>query len=376
MNTDYWPHDTTLWVKDFKGNNPKFVYYFFNNMADELKKMDVGAANPALNRNHVHPLPIIWTRRTVQNQIAQILGSLDDKIELNRQMNATLEAMAQALFKSWFVDFDPVIDNALAAGHSIPESLHARAEARKALGDKRKPQPEAIQKQFPNRFVFTEEMGWVPEGWEYSSVKEFVEVTDYVANGSFAALKENVTLFDEPNYALYVRTTDFKNDYRPDKAKYVDKWSYDFLSKSELSSSDVIISNVGDTGTVFRPPSWLGLPMTLGSNAITLKTNNMGNFLERYFLSYFGQHQISGIVGGSAQPKFNKTDFRSLIVHFGSRSLVSEFEGSVQMLRDKQEANRAQTMKLAKLRDTLLPKLLSGQLRIPDAGKLIEEASA
>ncbi|WXG55240.1 MAG: hypothetical protein RNU03_00875 [Candidatus Sedimenticola sp. (ex Thyasira tokunagai)] len=78
--------------------------------------------------------------------MAHILGTLDDKIEFNRQMNATLESMAQALFKSWFVDFDPVIDNALAAGNPIPEPLHARSEVRKTLGDQRKPLPEAIQK--------------------------------------------------------------------------------------------------------------------------------------------------------------------------------------------------------------------------------------
>jgi hypothetical protein len=70
----------------------------------------------------------------LQKTIAHILGILDDKIDLNRQMNTTLEAMAHALFKSWFVDFDPVIDKALAAGNPIPEPLHARAEARKALG--------------------------------------------------------------------------------------------------------------------------------------------------------------------------------------------------------------------------------------------------
>ena len=79
---------------------------------------------------------------TVQKAIAHILGSLDDKIELNRRMNETLEAMAQALFKSWFVDFDPVIDNALAAGKPIPEELKKKAEIRRALGDTRKPLPE------------------------------------------------------------------------------------------------------------------------------------------------------------------------------------------------------------------------------------------
>ncbi|MGA1262940.1 MAG: restriction endonuclease subunit S, partial [Prochlorothrix sp.] len=112
-----------------------------------------------------------------QKAIAHILGSLDDKIELNRQMNATLEAIAQALFKSWFVDFDPVIDNALAAGNPIPQPFQARAAARQALGPDRKPLPAAIQTQFPNSFTFNDNLGWIPEGWSPSTVGEEFNVT-------------------------------------------------------------------------------------------------------------------------------------------------------------------------------------------------------
>ena len=123
-------------------------------------------------RNLVVKLPPI----KVQDYIIENVTCLEKKIEINRQMNTTLESMAQAMFKSWFVDFDPVIDNALAAGNSIPETLHARAETRKALGDKRKPLPEAIQKQFPYRFVFSEEMGWIPDGWSLGKLSDIAEL--------------------------------------------------------------------------------------------------------------------------------------------------------------------------------------------------------
>ena len=109
LDQDYWPHDTTLWVKDFKGNNERFVYYFFEAMSDELIALDVGTANPTLNRNHVHPIDTLWPIREVQDRISALLGQLDDKIELNRRMNETLEATARAIFRSWFVDFDPVV---------------------------------------------------------------------------------------------------------------------------------------------------------------------------------------------------------------------------------------------------------------------------
>ena len=114
-----------------------------------------------------------------QKAIAHILGTLDDKIELNRRMNATLEGMAQALFKSWFVDFDPVIDNALAAGNPIPDELAPRAEVRKKAlangttqqGSVDHPTLSDPKSLFPAAFQFTEELGWIPEGWEESSLE-------------------------------------------------------------------------------------------------------------------------------------------------------------------------------------------------------------
>src|SRR5215210_7386210 len=85
VKSDYWPHDTTLWVKDFHGNEPRFVYYFFKQMALRIAGMDVGSANPTLNRNHVHPIEVSWPPLAEQRAIAHLLGTLDDKIELNRR---------------------------------------------------------------------------------------------------------------------------------------------------------------------------------------------------------------------------------------------------------------------------------------------------
>jgi type I restriction enzyme S subunit len=108
VDSDYWPHDTTLWVKDFHGNDRRFVYYFFKWMAPRIAGMDVGSANPTLNRNHVHPIEILWPPVPEQCAIAHILGALDDKVQLNRRMNETLEAITRALFKAWFVELEPV----------------------------------------------------------------------------------------------------------------------------------------------------------------------------------------------------------------------------------------------------------------------------
>ena len=177
---DFWPLNTTLWVKDFKGNDVRYCYYLIKSI--DLSNYNVGSGVPTLNRNHIHPHPVFLPPLQQQKVIAQILGSLDDKIELNRRMNETLEAMAQALFKSWFVDFDPVIDNALAAGNTIPDELKEKAclrrgfgrqaAIRQGLGDKRKSLPDDIRRLFPSKFAYTEEMGWVPKRWEIKNLDQ------------------------------------------------------------------------------------------------------------------------------------------------------------------------------------------------------------
>jgi len=107
IDSDFWPLNTTLWVKDFKSNDRRFCYYLLKSL--DLADFNAGSGVPTLNRNHIHPLPVrVPADIEEQRAISSILGALDDKIELNRRMNETLEAMARALFKSWFVDFDPV----------------------------------------------------------------------------------------------------------------------------------------------------------------------------------------------------------------------------------------------------------------------------
>lgn len=98
---DFWPHDTSLWVKDFKGNDPKFVYYLLQVL--HLEKFDAGAANPTLNRNHVHSLKLDVPRMEFRSKIASILSAYDDLIENNSQRIQLLEEMAEEIYKEWFV---------------------------------------------------------------------------------------------------------------------------------------------------------------------------------------------------------------------------------------------------------------------------------
>jgi len=133
---------------------------------------------PQITFDSISYYPIFLPPLPEQKAIAHILGTLDDKIELNRQMNETLEAMAQALFKSWFVDFDPVIDNALLTGKAIPEPLKERAELRQAQLDSGKANTDSeINDLFPSEFEFTEELGWIPKGWRVNSLEDLANIS-------------------------------------------------------------------------------------------------------------------------------------------------------------------------------------------------------
>ena len=140
--SDFWPLNTTLYVRDFKGNDPRFISYFLRGL--DFSAYSDKAAVPGLNRNHLHQAAVRYPADiTEQRAIAHILGTLDDKIELNRRMNQTLGEMARAIFQDWFVDFGPV---------------HAKLEGREPY------LPPELWDLFPDRLVDSE-LGEVPEGW-------------------------------------------------------------------------------------------------------------------------------------------------------------------------------------------------------------------
>ena len=139
-------------------------------------------------------------------------------------------------------------------------------------------------------------------------------VTDYVANGSFKSLNENVKYSTEKDYARLIRLVDYSNNFDNKNAIYVSKDSYNYLSKTKLFGNEIIISNVGaNLGTVFRCPK-LDIPMTLGPNSIMIKSKISDDYLYYYFCSNTGQKNILSLVSGSAMPKFNKTDFKKLLI--------------------------------------------------------------
>lgn len=166
-------------------------------------------------------------------------------------------------------------------------------------------------------------------------------ITDYVANGSFKSLADNVQYSNDKDYARLIRLVDFNSNYDEKNAIWVPESSYKFLKKSVLYGDEVIISNVGaNLGTVFKCPK-LDYPMTLGPNSILIKTNDHCNqdYLYYYLKSKIGYNKVMALVSGSAMPKFNKTELRNMEVSLPNRNYQDKAAELLSKIDKKIELN-------------------------------------
>ena len=156
--------------------NSRFLYFVLTSdfVKNQIYSLTTGSAVPQLPAKDLKKFLLPKVEKEYQDKIVAHISCVVDKITLNRQINQTLEQMAQTLFKSWFVDFNPVIDNALDAGNDIPDTLQERAEQRRLLRAKAdfKPLPAETRALFPSEFEETE-LGWVPKGWEVGCIADF-----------------------------------------------------------------------------------------------------------------------------------------------------------------------------------------------------------
>lgn len=308
------------------GIDEDFIYYLVCSpfvREPAIKSMVGSSGRQRVQTDVVQNLEIMVPDYEEQKRISGILKSLDDKIAANTEVNKNLEQQAVVLFRSWFSTF----------------SL------------------------FPNSPRVNSEFGEIPEVFAVVKVGSLpMLVTDYVANGSFASLKANVNLYQEPNYAYFVRNTDLKSG---SFGVFVDQHSYEFLSKSTLYGGEIIISNVGDVGSVFLCPKLDGR-MTLGNNIIMLRPedDHLRYYLYIWFKYLQGQALIQGIKGGSAQPKFNKTDFKNTSVLIPPKDILTRFHETVAPMFETISQRQTENARLADLRDTLLPQLMSSEIDV------------
>lgn len=338
--TDYWPHDTTLWVRDFHGNNPRFVYYFFKWLAPRLASLDVGSANPTLNRNHVHPIPVMWPPPAEQESIGRALGALDDKIELNRRMSETLEAMARALFKSWFVDCDPV---------------RAKAEAR----DSGLPQP--ITDLFPDRFDDSE-LGEIPAGWR---------------PGMLGDIAQHVRRAVEPE-EVDDGTAYIGLEHMPRRSIALAQWGRaDGLTsgKFQFERGEILF---GKLRPYFHKVGVAPIDGVCSTDIVVVRETAedwfglvLGTMSSGEFVDYTNARST-----GTKMPRTSWSEMARYPLAVPPISIARAFTDCVKPMIDRIIAAIHEARTVAEIRDTLLPRLISGEVRVPQAERLLGAAPA
>jgi len=291
-----------------------------------------------LNLKEIRQLPLPWPPKQSRDAIAAFGKALDDKIELNRQMNATLEAMARALFQSWFVDFDPV-----------RAKLDGRPPA--ALD----PATAAL---FPDSFQDSE-LGHIPSGW---TVKPVGEVVDCVGGGTPSTSESK---YWEGGTHHWTTPKDFSSLQAPvllDTDRKLTDAGIAKISSGLLPAGTLLLSSRAPVGYL----AIAAMPVAINQGFIALKCNDRAS---NFFMLNWCQTNMAEIESratGTTFAEISKQNFRPILVVLPPADVMAAFTTKVAPLYAKITANLHQSRTLATLRDTLLPKLLSGELRLGD----------
>lgn len=325
----------------------RFIYYLISEQkfTDYLVSHATGSAYPAVSPESIMNAPVPLLNYAKQKTIADILSSLDDKIELNRQMCKTLEDVVSTLFKSWFIDFDPV--NAKAAGRE-PEGLS----------------PE-ISELFPDSFIDSS-LGLIPSSWKIKKLGDVSQIDngfafksqDYRENGIYILRTKN---FSDDGYVVRLKDDVFLNINLLDDYKK-------FLCKPFDYHLVMVGNSIGKTAYILPHQ----LPALRNQNmwCFRPKTEN----LPRFYLNLTIDYKVKSVMGwasGSARSFFRKSDFQIFDILWPSNETQVVFEDVSSNLYKKISNLNNQNSVLIELRDLLLPKLINGEVKIQEADTLI-----
>ncbi|HIG9226219.1 TPA: restriction endonuclease subunit S [Escherichia coli] len=328
--------------------NPKFLYFILKSelLKEQIINLISGSAVPQLPARDIRKFILPVINRSLQNKITNIISDINDKVNLNIEINQTLEKMSQTLFKSWFVDFDPVIDNALDAGNPIPEALQARAELRQKVRNSTdfKPLPAEIRSLFPSEFEETE-LGWVPGGWKTNRLENILEL----AYGK--ALK---------------KTERIEGDYPVYGSGGVDGSHNEFLVKGP----GIIVGRKGTVGSLY----WENKDFYPIDTVFYVKPKKYFSLVYCYqLLKTLGLENMNT---DAAVPGLNRNNAYRLDVITPTQTIIAQYTNIVQTFRYKMDSNNNEIDNLTNLRDTLLPKLISGELSLDDIPDLNTDTEA
>ncbi len=336
--SDYWPLNTALYVIDFHENDERFAYYLLKSI--DFSRFNSGSAQPSLNRNYIHPIRIRVPPLVEQKRIAHVLSTLDDKIELNRRMNETLEAMARALFKSWFVDFDPV--RAKAAGRR-PDGMY---DATAAL--------------FPSSFVDSE-LGKIPKEWAVATIET---IALRLAMGPFGSNIKTDNFV--PAGVPVVRGRNMNNGFVDDNFVYLTAQKADELKGSNASPGAIVFTHRGTLGQVGMIPTMARFDRYVVSQSQMLLEVDEKRISRTYVYLHFavssGMRDLLANTSTTGVPAIARplTSLRNLRIVVPPAAISLAFDRIVGALLDRKVQNERQMRTLSVVRDALLPKLLSG----------------
>jgi type I restriction enzyme, S subunit len=319
--------------------DPKFISYQLQTTAHRswMIQHAAGTTMPSLNEGIIRRIPIVLKPLAEQKAIAAVLGALDDKIELNRRMNATLEEMARALFQSWFVDFDPV---------------RAKLDGREPVG-----LDPAIAALFPESFDGSA-VGQIPNGW---SIKPVGEVVDCVGGGTPSTAEP---IYWEGGTHHWTTPKDFSSLQAPvllDTDRKLTDAGIAKISSGLLPAGTLLLSSRAPVGYL----AITAMPVAINQGFIALKCNG---FASNIFMLNWCQTNIAEIKSratGTTFAEISKQNFRPIPVVLPPIELMAAFTAKAAPLYAQITANLHQSQALANMRDTLLPKLLSGELALP-----------
>ncbi|MBI5327853.1 MAG: restriction endonuclease subunit S [Deltaproteobacteria bacterium] len=315
----FWPIDTTFYIESKPEREIRYVYYLLRSLG--LEHMNADSAVPGLNRNAAHSRTIFIPPLPEQKAIASILGAMDDKIELNRKMNETLEAMARALFKSWFVDFDP-----------IPGLGHHKEWQDSPLGK-------------------------IPKGWR---VKNLDEIANYL-NG--LALQKFPPEDDEFLPVIKIA------QLRKDSTEGSDKASAKIDPAYVVKDGDVLFSWSGSLEVVI----WCGGCGALNQHLFKVTSNLYPRWF--YYLwtkQYLPDFQTIAAGKATTMGHIQRHHLAAAKVLVPPPNLLKAMDTIMSPLIENKIVNSVQSRTLTSIRDALLPKLLSGEIRVKDAEMFVE----
>jgi type I restriction enzyme S subunit len=310
---DYWPHDTTLWSKSLHDNNARFVYYALKCLG--LERFNVGGANPTLNRNHVHRLPLFIPERPLQDRIVSILFAYDALIENNQKRIGLLEEAARLLYREWFVHF------------RFPGHEHVKIDS------------------------------GLPHGWQRLTLRD---VCDQVGGGTPST--DRSEYWSEGDIPWYTPTDITRNSCLAllDSEKKVTESGLRHSSAKMLPPGTVLMTSrasVGFFGIIEAPSS-------TNQGFISILPRDPS---ARMYLLYNLMHRVAEIrshAGGATYKEISKGKFKALSIVVPAAGLLQEFETQSSELHGQVRLLHRMNQRLSEARDLLLPRLMSGEVAV------------